>query len=71
MVSFKVLLGLVLSLLAIQTGRVRAQTASCRSEWGWVRANVFPLTQELTWIAPKTSDEQYRRGESLSNRGKP
>lgn len=42
MVSFEVL-ALVLSLLAIQTGRVGAQTASCKSGWGWVRVDVSPL----------------------------
>jgi len=43
-------LGLILFLLATQTGRTRAQTASCGSGWGWVRVNVLPLTQKLTWI---------------------
>ena len=41
----------VLFLLIIQTGRVRAQTASCGSEWGWVRISILPLTRQLTWIA--------------------
>jgi len=50
MVLFKVL-GLFLFLLTIQTGRVRAQTASCGSEWGWVRVDVLSLTQKLIWIA--------------------
>jgi len=58
MVSFKVTLGLALSLLATQTGRVRAQTASCGGEWGWVRADLFSLAKKLTWNA---SDEQQRR----------
>jgi hypothetical protein len=68
MVSFKVL-GLGLSLLAIQTGGVRAQTASCGSKWGWVRVNVFLSTKRLTW-ATSNLDEQYRWRRSLSNRRK-
>ena len=68
MVSFK-MLALILPLLVIQTVRVRAQTASCKSGWGWVRVDVFILTgSKLTWT---TLDEQHRRGESLPNRSKP